>query len=109
MLIAIELVYFLVLFSVQSQDMHFLKDEMHQELLLIHPIKSKTIGILLILIDLPFGLFVSPTPKKPPSIQMSSLLCLISVCPTRECIFGQLLGFKLLGIISVYVVMTPTQ
>lgn len=54
---------FLVLFGAQSQEAHFLKDEMHQELLLIHPIKSRTIGILLILIDLPFCLFVSPTPK----------------------------------------------
>lgn len=102
---------FLVLFSAQSQELHFLKDEMHQELLLIHPIKSRTMGILLILIDLPFGLFVFPTPKKKktPSIQISLLICLISVYPTREYIFGQLLGFKLLGIISLYVVMIPTQ
>lgn len=55
---------FLVLFSAQSQELNFLKDKMHQELLFIHPIKSRTMGVLLILIDLPFGLFASPTPKK---------------------------------------------
>lgn len=70
------------------------------ELLLMHPIKIQDYRDFIHLHWSSFWFCLFLPHQETPRISLS--ICFISVCPARKCIYSQLLGFKLLEIISMW-------